>query len=273
MIKFDRYTGGKQGAVTFSYDDGCRQDRRLVELFNKYGAKCTFNVFSAQLESGGEDGKITKDELKTLYAGHELACHAYHHPHLERMIISAQYAEIIEDRKTIESAWGKIVRGMAFTYGTWNGDTLTAMKTAGIEYSRTTNSTGGFLVPDDFATWNPTCHHNESEKPINQFIYNLEKAPWRAGGLLYIWGHSYEFDFPEAPVGWDEFEKRVAALAAHSDNIWFCTNSELKDYVEAQRALRSSADGRTFYNPTQTDVWVSNDGVPVCIGAGKTVTL
>ena len=30
---------GKKKAVTFSYDDGVEQDRRLIALFNKYGMK------------------------------------------------------------------------------------------------------------------------------------------------------------------------------------------------------------------------------------------
>lgn len=34
---------GKKKAVTFSYDDGVEQDRRLIALFNKYGMKATFN--------------------------------------------------------------------------------------------------------------------------------------------------------------------------------------------------------------------------------------
>ena len=33
-------------ALTFSYDDGVEQDRRLVELFNKNNLKCTFNLNS-----------------------------------------------------------------------------------------------------------------------------------------------------------------------------------------------------------------------------------
>ena len=30
---------GKQKAVTFSYDDGIVMDKRLVEIFNRYGMK------------------------------------------------------------------------------------------------------------------------------------------------------------------------------------------------------------------------------------------
>ena len=36
----------KNKILTFSYDDGVTQDIRLVELFNKYGMKCTFNINS-----------------------------------------------------------------------------------------------------------------------------------------------------------------------------------------------------------------------------------
>ena len=49
MIKYDRYVGGKRYAATFSYDDGGAADRRLVELFNKYNMKCTFNLISSSL--------------------------------------------------------------------------------------------------------------------------------------------------------------------------------------------------------------------------------
>ena len=45
---FMRYPGGKAKAVTFSYDDGVPQDKRLLELFNKYGLKATFNFNSVR---------------------------------------------------------------------------------------------------------------------------------------------------------------------------------------------------------------------------------
>jgi peptidoglycan/xylan/chitin deacetylase (PgdA/CDA1 family) len=40
---------GKKKALTFSYDDGVLQDIRLIELFNKYGMKATFNLNSEKL--------------------------------------------------------------------------------------------------------------------------------------------------------------------------------------------------------------------------------
>lgn len=264
MIRFDRYNDGKQYAATFSYDDGCGQDQRLVDIFNKYGVKCTFNLYSAPIV--GDEKKIA--EMRERYAGHEIACHAFHHPHLERMTIKAQYDELMSDREFLEKTFGGFVRGLAFPFGTWGEDTITAMKTAGLEYGRTTVATRNFTIPDDFMTWNPTCHHNESENIIKQFIFNAEKAPWRAGGLLYIWGHAYEFEQEGANVDFDEMERRVAMLAESAHNIWFATNIEIVDYLKAQKQVRVSADGHRVYNPTQIDVWASNDNDPICFKAG-----
>ena len=38
------FPGGKHKALTMSYDDGKTQDRRLVEIFNRYGIKGTFHL-------------------------------------------------------------------------------------------------------------------------------------------------------------------------------------------------------------------------------------
>ena len=38
------FPGGKHKVLTMSYDDGRLEDRRLVELFNRYGIRGTFNL-------------------------------------------------------------------------------------------------------------------------------------------------------------------------------------------------------------------------------------
>ena len=67
---------GKMKAVTFSYDDGVTQDRRLIELLDKYGLKATFNLNSQLLGNPGslvqERGivvnhtKVKAEEVKEL---------------------------------------------------------------------------------------------------------------------------------------------------------------------------------------------------------------
>ena len=66
------YPGGKHKALTMSYDDGRSYDRRLVEIFNKNGIKGTFHLNSGLFDRGD---RVMPEEISTLYAGHEVACH------------------------------------------------------------------------------------------------------------------------------------------------------------------------------------------------------
>ena len=67
-------------AFVLSYDDGVRQDIRLVEMLNKYGLKCTFNLNSGLMgppykweADGVVIERIPSRSLRELYAGHEIA--------------------------------------------------------------------------------------------------------------------------------------------------------------------------------------------------------
>ena len=82
---------GKLKAVTFSFDDGVTQDKRLIEILNKYGLKATFNLNSAILGTNGElnrndhivrHDKNHANEVAEIYKGHEVAVHTLVHPNL-----------------------------------------------------------------------------------------------------------------------------------------------------------------------------------------------
>ena len=49
---------GKAKALTMSYDDGRLQDERLVEIFNKYGIRGTFNLNYGLMD--GDENRIQK---------------------------------------------------------------------------------------------------------------------------------------------------------------------------------------------------------------------
>ena len=57
-----RFPGGKTRALTFSYDDGVLQDRRLVGILNDHGLKGTFNIGSGVL--GYVDPNVTVDIIR-----------------------------------------------------------------------------------------------------------------------------------------------------------------------------------------------------------------
>ena len=55
MLQFRVFPGGKRRIVTFSYDDGSKNDVRLIELFNKYGGKATLQLYSRIFDDKNED--------------------------------------------------------------------------------------------------------------------------------------------------------------------------------------------------------------------------
>lgn len=62
------FPDGKKKALTLSYDDGVEQDRRLVEILNRYGIKATFNINSG-VQTGAsawQNGKLIEEFCKII---------------------------------------------------------------------------------------------------------------------------------------------------------------------------------------------------------------
>ncbi len=265
MIEFDVFPGGKRRVVTFSYDDGPDADERLIALFDKYGVKGTFHLNGRKYIGADE---ATLASLRERYKNHEIACHTMQHGDPEIMAPSSVVQETIEDRRVLEKIAQYPVIGMSYPSGSWNDDVISAMRSCGITYSRTTQNTKNFHFPRDFMEWHPTCHHRDAMEVADRFIENLHSR-W-IYPLFYIWGHAHEFRCEE---DWAYIEKLVAKIAG-LDNVWYATNGEIYRYVMAGKRLEISADECVFRNVSDIDVWVDrNNGEILCIPAGKTVTL
>lgn len=264
-VRFGFFPGGRRHALTMSYDDGVVQDRRLVEIFNRHGIKGTFHLNSANL---GAQKHISADEVKALYAGHEVSVHSLTHPFLENIPAAEVVYEITEDRKNLEALCGYPVVGMSYPFGTYSSELLAQLKTLGIVCSRTVKSTNRFSLPENFLEWHPTCHHREN---IAEKFEKFKKTEGRMS-LLYIWGHAYELDQEIENNNWQMMED-FCAMAGGDPDIWYATNIEIYEYVTAMRGLRFSADRTVVYNPSATDVVIEVDKEPVTVPAGKTVRL
>lgn len=92
-------------ALTFSFDDGNVEDIRLVELFEKYNLKATFNLNSGSLanpcnrifDNRKEVERICFSENQNLYDGYEVAGHTVNHPRLENLPYEEKKYEIQTD--------------------------------------------------------------------------------------------------------------------------------------------------------------------------------
>lgn len=252
------FPGGRSKALTFSYDDGREFDRRLVKIFNDHGLKGTFHLNSGRLTDPVR--YVALEEIAELFKGHEISCHTFSHPFLERIPRSEVMREVWHDREILEKYANYPVTGMSYPMGTYDSEIVNMLKCCGIEYCRTTVPTYRFGLPDDLLLWHPTCHHAKALELISDFLnYRYGMA------VFYVWGHSYEFD---TAGNWDVIE-RFADQIAGKDDIWYVTNIELARYIKAFRALVISTDGRMAYNPSGITVWVNagHGSIPVLPGA------
>lgn len=244
----------KKMAVTFSYDDGKINDVRLEKLFNKYGVKATFNLNSKNI---GKEGHITEDDVRRFVKdGHEIAVHTFNHPFVETLAPQVMLAEILEDKKYLESLTDTVITGMAYPFGTYSETEKSVMRSVGIRYSRTVGE-AEFRLPGDFLEWTPTCHHRRFSDVLS--------APIKPhASVLYVWGHSYEF---REEADWELLEENVKKVA-NNPEYWYATNGEIERYAFAQRALSWSADFSRVYNPSLLTVYVKFDGEPYEIKPG-----
>jgi peptidoglycan/xylan/chitin deacetylase (PgdA/CDA1 family) len=211
------------------------------------------------------------DAYRARYAGHEIACHTVTHGWPARMPLQSVTNETMEDRRILEKLAGYPTLGMSYPSGSYSDEAVMAMQACGILYSRTVKSHKSFVLPEDFMRWNPTCHHNDARLMT---LLETFKTVNRELRLMYVWGHSYEFDNNQ---NWEVIEK-FCEEAGGNPEIWYATNIEIYDYVQAYQRLQFDVNMTRAYNPSVIPVWVALESWPInrtdtyCIMPGETVT-
>ncbi|MDR1400117.1 MAG: polysaccharide deacetylase family protein [Treponema sp.] len=222
------YPNGTMKALTLSYDDGVEQDKRLVEILNKYHIKATFNLNSgiqtgaSKWESHGcPIRRMNIAGLPALYAGHEVAVHSLTHPHLQELDSDTIRNELEQDKINLERIFQTPVYGMAYPYGTFNQQVVDVAKACGLRYSRGVVSTHSFDLPPDLLVYQPTCHHKDPQVlQLVQTFLDMEQPDTHK--VFYLWGHSYEFDVDD---NWHIIEEFCKLVAGRHD-IFYASNAE-----------------------------------------------
>ncbi len=281
---YHAYPDGKRKAFTVSYDDGNDCDEKLVEMLRRHHAKGTFNINSAMfgdLDDAPEPRRwrrMTAEECVQLYGDDmEVAVHGAVHPYWDCMHSESLLQDIYEDKRELERLFGRIIRGAAAPYGRMSDDVADVLRLAGFTYCRASGQTKTIrLRKFDPMCFKSTIHHREPEA--------LELARKLADGsgddgqlrLLYVVGHSYEFIERD---NWHVMEELLSIVCDRED-IWYCTNLELFDYLAAVKRLHWNVDQSLVENPSAQDVWMNRmriykdpEMITVKIPAGQTVKL
>lgn len=216
-------------ALTFSYDDGIEQDRKLVEIFNKYGMKATLNLNTGiqtpesnfEIE-GVYINRMKQEGLEELYRGHEIATHGLTHAAPTGMTKEQLDKEFLTDMSNIERIYGTYPVGMAYAYGCVDDEVVKYLKSIGIKYGRTVEASHSFEIPKEPLKLKATCHHDDDM--LFELAEKFLKAEPKENEqmLFYVWGHSYEFDVNN---NWDRIEDFCKMMSGKAD-IFYGTNRE-----------------------------------------------
>lgn len=216
-------------ALTFSYDDGNEQDKKLLEILNRYDMKCTFNVNTGLDHNHGtwtyrdvlEVHRLNLAECPDLYDGHEMAVHGVYHYNLTELSPAELTAELQGNADAIQKIYGTAPVGMAYPYGVYNDAVIAELRRTGISYARGVESSHSFAVQDDLMRFRPTCHHDDPMlfDLAEQFLQSKPETPQ----IFYVWGHSYEL---EGQQNWDRLERFCEMMAGKAD-IFYGTNREV----------------------------------------------
>lgn len=283
VYNYPRFPNGKTKAVTLSYDDGAVQDIKLVEILEKYKMKCTFNLVGSLI---GKENRTDNEFIKKsiIGNGHEIANHGYYHRSMDVLRPIEAIVETLDSRRTLEKEFKMIVRGMAFPDRTVNRfekpDVYKQIKTylenLDIVYTRCAGGIENdkFELPDDWHNWEVTAHHNnprlmEYADKFLEIDVDSQYCSRRMPRVFFMYGHSWEFDRDN---NWDHLESVCEKLSG-KDEIWYATNIEIYNYINAYKSLVYSADNDLVYNPTLNEIWFDIDGVLYHIKPGETIEL
>lgn len=257
------YPGGKAKAFNITYDDGVLQDVRFVELLNRYGMKGTFNLNSRLMEeefvwthpSGVEIKRLSREAVRNLYDGHEIASHTLTHPYMNELTRGELLRQLGDDRKALEQHFGREVKGFAVPFSYYSDEIAKAAEDCGFEYARMSEFSLSYKPCADWYHWKTGVYHIMPE--LKPFVMGFLLTD-RELAVCQIVGHSYDLDTEKL---WDTMDSICAAVAERED-VWFCTNLELVRYLKAMEKF----DG---VNRSAMDLWFEEGGAVRILRPGE----
>jgi peptidoglycan-N-acetylglucosamine deacetylase len=231
--------------VTTSWDDGHPLDVRLAALLAKYGVLGTFylpvryNQFPV----------ISGDQIQEVRSmGMEIGSHTLTHPKLTRLRRADALEELVGSKRHFEDLIDDEIVSFCYPEGEFNAATRSLVVEAGYKLARTTAC---FRTDRDFDPFHMPVSfqffpHSRVEYTIQGIrernveglrnwarLWRLESRPVRLlelllehilahGGLLHIWGHSWEIEERHL---WADLEDSLRCIA-NAREARYVTNAQ-----------------------------------------------
>ena len=269
LVALDRrrfaFPGGLWKALIMSYDDGHDQDRGLIPIFNQYGIKGTFHLCSEWLD---QSTFVSSEDVRTIYAPHEVSVHTVNHPDLTGVDDEAIRWQTGHCRWALSQLAGYDTCSMSYPMGGYNNNVMAQIAGQGVTCSRTVEPTFTYdYLPANPLKWHPTCHHANAAAFADAFVNRTQEEM----ALLFIWGHSYELDNGYADNSW-AYMTALCQKLGHRGDTWYAGLEDVRAYLAAIQALEYPV-ANVIRNPSASlTVWAKPAGRLLKIAPGKTIT-
>lgn len=232
--------------VTTSWDDGHPLDIRLAELLSSYGIMGTFYVPIHY----GDNPLLTKHQLLTLrQMGMEIGSHTLRHAILTKLTKDEMLHEMSESKRILEDMCQEVITSICYPGGKFNRTVCSVSREAGYKLARTTCAFrteiqfNPYCMPVSFQFF-PHTHSIHIRHAIKQgnlkgminWIrhWNMENDLIKIavtgfdyvlayGGILHIWGHSWEIE----QFGLWRVLEEVLQHVARKREVKYLTNSQV----------------------------------------------
>lgn len=198
----------------FAIDDGTVFDKKVIEIFNRYGIKATFN-----LNSGLQDfvwyqhwlevRRLNLWENRDIYKNHEVASHSLTHPYLTSMDDDAVRNEVRKDIENLTEIFHEKIESFSFPFDGYDERTINIIKNEGITHIILPEVDPSFKLPEDTFHIKPTAWQiDDALIKVKKFI-SKENAEF----FLYL-SHSYDYEYDDT---YEKLEKLCKIVTSEKD--------------------------------------------------------
>lgn len=216
----------------FSIDDGTLFDKKVIDIFNKYNIKATFNLNSGLSHfvwyfNDDINKPVYRPDLMdvaNIYQGHDIASHSYSHPYMTSLSNEDIYQEVYKDISRLKEIFKKDISVFAFPFEDYDERTIDIIKDIeGIKLIRISELDSSFRFPIDryhikITSWDI----NETLNLMNDFINDKEAE------LFVFVAHAYDFEYGDS---YSKLEELCQIVASNKD-IKIISMSELDNLLD-----------------------------------------
>ena len=221
--------GWKQGAITYSFDDGCGgQLQSAIPSLNKYGLKATFNLVTNWVNNWGSWKQAAQ-------SGHEIASHTVSHANLN----GAGENELSQSKQIIEQQIGQECVTIVYP------NCVTGNKGSMARYYISGRTCSGQLVSNnigDMFEISSIIIGNTGQYNSAQALNNLADSAAQQNKWAVYLIHGVDNDGGYSPISSQALDQHFSYVK-QQDKVWVATFKDVSKYILEANNLVISETG------------------------------